>query len=762
MTYKDLGKYPTNVFIGGLYEPIDKTVCFLESTLIRKIYAGQTTLIAENISGALKIDKSASGYIINLDPSGISDIDISTTSSTTGSALHIDSRGTCMLSANKLSEEKFPTTPTVLEEFLRDYPGFEEASADFDSTATAGNHLLIKTTSNNISHVYLRYDYGLGKWIMRYQTWRVKGYDYRVWGADSGPRATHLRMSVIGNNYKTTPIISTLRGTGPLYDILTRVYYNNAPADGIMGSFSDTSNAIKLYTTSTTSPPAIHPQIAADDSFAFVVESNYIRVLNLSPPTSTYAKLPPMPDLKNPVGLLVRHDPAYLREKTERIQFIIADAGAGTTPEPKLWLFSVNMEDPAKPEGKLEELPVKYSSGMPYPLKDFWDLTWVNEDRTAFYMPEPGKNKFTRISIAQDGKSATVEAEYDGIPTPRTVLVASRTQLYVICKNEIGEIRVDAKFDTDSYDVLGIGHIPFKIKAPPGGTPSEMAIINESTGLANTYQLKNWPIYVQDLPFGDAISLMINHTRLYGNGVRWYEVYFLGPVDPKTGKRAQYQVNNDFADLYNGRQRPTSVYNGRFYPVREDAIEWYYPHLGALIDTRTVLDGKSGIFELHVDFYSEDRDHYPGSKIGTDFKHSIQVDNRRPWVKLESPTVSDGITTQKIDSCGSLRYLADSDNLSFKYHMKLEGGGINYSIITRRGDTAVLKLSESKQLSSSTSEWSASLSASIKDVLETCPTALITIRASQVVNVTNGYSIYPHSASDQAFFALYKECKATP
>ena len=149
--------------------------------------------------------------------------------------------------------------------------------------------------------------------------------------------------------------------------------------------------------------------------------------------------------------------------------------------------------------------------------------------------------------------------------------------------------------------------MPFSVKDKSSGM--DVDIIHKTTGLANTTKLQNWPLYVKDLPFGDQLSLMINHKSLHDKGIRYYDVTLLDPTGPKS-----YPVVNQFTDIRGGAETFTDANAGK-YPIRDTPDDWYFPHLAAVIDTNKVLLGKSGVFELRVRFYEE----YDGKEVGTTF-----------------------------------------------------------------------------------------------------------------------------------------------
>jgi hypothetical protein len=293
---------------------------------------------------------------------------------------------------------------------------------------------------------------------------------------------------------------------------------------------------------------------------------------------------------------------------------------------------------------------------------------------------------------------------------------------------------------------MGIGFVPFMATVKEMGVETEVSIIHPTTGLANTSILANWPLHVQNLPFGDSLSLMINHAKLQAAGIGWYRVYL---TDDSGGI---YPVETPFSDLRNGHQTWTGTTAGK-YPIRTAPTEWYFPHLGTIIHTQDVLSSRSGLFDLHVRFYDGSD---PAKEISPAFRHKLLIDNRRPRARMDNPTVfiSSPMGTKSIGDCRSLPYIDKiNDILSVKY--ELEEPDINYSVTTWCGVTSLPTLTQrGKTMGVKTV---GEIKHPVRDFLNGCQAALISVQASLSIPVTNGYQAYSHGSTDAVAFALYKE-----
>lgn len=725
---------------GGIYEPIDNYIYYMTSEKIQRLFLGRTTLTAQNSISGFEFSKTE--MIANLDNSGEQDIKINFISTT--NQIKITPVSKASLAHTSERPSMIPMAgPSEVDQILGKLPSFKTSPPVEFSAIASENYFITKTNISNYAFgVITPNSPPLTTWTIRYQTWRVHGQKHD-WGGNSGVMQ-HSRLTNIEGSIPNSIIITT-QEPGKYY---CNHHIHDRPKDGELGELPDSTGAILVYERDTFAEIG---QVENYRDCVFVTEGDNIRVGVFGKPLIRTSFNLMGGTLDKPTGLLARQDQRAPKEASDKVQLIVADAGT----KKRLWLLTADIGDLSKPlDGKLNliaETELKDLKGVKYSMDDFWDLTWANDDHSAFYMPIPSKGQILRVAISPDGTTATVEASYDTKPTPpattkpepRTVLVASPTQLYVICKNEIGGIRIAADFNLD-YSVLGIGQIPFLVKE--GG--KDVAIIHEMTGLANTSSLKNWPLYVQDLPFGDSLSLMINHAKLTKDGIGWYRVYF---TDDSGGI---YAVDNDFSDLQNGHQQPTKAAAGK-YPVRTEPDTWYFEHLGAVIDTNKVLGGKSGLFNLHVDFYDTGDS---SKEISPGFQRKIRIDNRVPKVKVHKPIGKIGMpsSTKTLGYCYSIPYTDGLvDTLSIKY--ELEEADVGYSVSTYCGITYIPGLTKSGTTMAMTTV--AEVNGTADKFLNGCSAALISVRAAMAIQVTNGYRGYTHGASDAVTFALYKECK---
>lgn len=599
----------------------------------------------------------------------------------------------------------------------------------------------------------------MGTWNLRYKTWSVFGRAILRGGLSSvGSNIyAHARLAESKRTSKPGAIISSHENTGSksLVQLFKRmdsgVVYKSDEYPNI-----DMASLIISYLSPM--PPSVAQlgQMAEHGDLLFISEGTNLWYLDYE------VRLPLVTKLSLSAGtfhkitsLLVRRDPSAPEGISRKVQLILADYD-GTTGKTIFYLVNADFTDSKSVTGVAEQIKLQNLDGTDYAdsIKELWDLSWASSQQTEFYMPEPGDSRITKFRLSQSGNMATYLTRYTGIPAPRTVLATSPTQLYVICKNQIGSLRIDPDFRSDAA-VQAIGLIPFSAKIKVGMTESEVAGIDKLTGLANTMALPNWPIYVKDIPFGDTISLMINHELLSSNGIGSYEVFFQDD-NPGPSKGKTYPVTADFSDLYKGHLQVTHS-NSSKYSVREDPTNWLFPSLAAVIDTQKVLQGNSGIFTLHVKFYEKDR---PAEEVVTRaFSHKIRIDNRRPTVKVHKPVLKlPPDTVINMDpECESLGPTdAMMYDLSVQCDFALDGGGFSYNIVTYKGPANSIK-AMSEYGTTTAASLSVVKTAGASGVLGTCSAALMRIGASVSIPITNGYESTWHGAVQWQVFALYKK-----
>lgn len=742
MTYTPITKNHPHDFVGGMYEPVDKKIYCADNTGMLVVSPIPSILISSNTTDAIKFDTTKE-IRADLDNNIAEDIKLKWDSAKSIVTLTPQSESAI---AQKPFERPaaFPLPDnTFIDRILSRTITFSNWPLSF-GTFVDPNYFLLETYPCNYVLGEITLD-SPTSWILRYQTWSVQGRLCECGGSGKSGSSSYLHARLASR--PAAGLQSAVLASSDTSNYVLRLYQRESPIYGATsGKFP---NIVKAEPLASPRAGTTIGQIAVYGDLFFVAEGDNVHILSVSDPTlDTYFVLP-RGTLTNVTSLLVRRNPAVPREFFGQIQLIVADHSSMIT---NLSVLTADITDLSKPcMPTLTSITLKKQDGLPYtaPIGKLWDLTWTDSTQTAFYMPSPDNNQVLRLTISEDGKSATVEASYSGIPNPRTVLVASPTQLYIICKNEIGSLRLDPNFSSE-YAVQGIGFVPFLTKIDDGsGKKTEVEVIDKSTGLANTSALPSWPLYVKDIPFGDTISLMINH--LLGDDIGYYEVFFLD-ADGKT----RYPVVDPFSDLHNGEQEYTRS-QGSKYKIRNDPGKWYFPNLGAVIDTHKVLQGKSGLFELHVKFYRADDSSKEVTRRA--FSHKIRIDNRRPTVKVHKPVLKFPPTTV-INMDPECESLGPTDammyDLSVQCDFALDGGGFSYNIVTYKGPANSVK-AMSEYGTTTAASLSVVKTAAASGVLGTCSAALIRIGASVSVPITNGYEATTHGAVQWQVFALYKK-----
>ena len=376
----------------------------------------------------------------------------------------------------------------------------------------------------------------------------------------------------------------------------------------------DLSNANRGAATVVHSGMTAPQQISLDErrNVAYVVEfASPGRLLRID--LGSGAATTVVPDLTNPIGLLVTSDAAFA--------YVTEQLAGGHGQLSRIELST----------GRREIL----LTGSEAPL---FFLRWSDPGEGSFLVTE--RDPADEIWLV-DLTHAPVQISKLVVGTafrPSSVAVLAASDLLVCCDSEIDEIGLGATsiYRASGDILLGIGHVP-------------------ATSITGGYATTD-PGYffqVKDSPFGGSLPVMVNHDRAYADGARYYKVFVDGVE--------QRQPFSDYRwDNPTGRfvLRTVSPSATGFYTVRSPAELWYNHFLGYYADSSGLTNA---LHTIGIRLYSAAN---AASEIGnlTDPGRTVElmIDNRLPTAAINS-ILHDGaaVGTCAVVTSGSSRFEFD-------------------------------------------------------------------------------------------------------
>ncbi len=320
-----------------------------------------------------------------------------------------------------------------------------------------------------------------------------------------------------------------------------------------------------------------------------------------------------VPDLTNPIGLLVTSDAAFA--------YVTEQLAAGHGRLSRIELAT----------GRREIL----FTGSDAPL---FFLRWADPGEGSFLVPErdPG-DQIWLVDLTHAPVQITKLVE--GTPfRPSSVAVLAASDILVCCDSEIDEISLGASsiYRASGDIMLGIGHVP-------------------ATSIVGGYATTD-PGYffqVKDSPFGGSLPTMVNHDRAYSEGARYYKVFIDGVEQRQPF--SDYRWDNPTSRFVLRTVSPSAT---GFFAVRSPAELWYNHFLGYYADTSALTNA---LHTIGIRLYSAAN---AASEIGnlTDPGRTVavKVDNRLPTAVINT-ILHDGtaVGTCAVVTSGSSKFSFD-------------------------------------------------------------------------------------------------------
>ena len=320
-----------------------------------------------------------------------------------------------------------------------------------------------------------------------------------------------------------------------------------------------------------------------------------------------------VPDLTNPIGLIVTSDAA----------------------------FAYVTEQLAGGHGRLSR--IELSTGRR-------EILFTSSDAPLFFLrwSDPGEGSFLVTERDPSDEIWLVDLTHApvqisklvvGTPfRPSSVAVVAASDLLVCCDSEIDEIRLGASsiYRASGDIMLGIGHVP----------ATEIVGGYATTDPGYFFQVK-------DSPFGGSLPAMINHDRAYAEGARYYKVFIDGVEQRQPF--SDYRWDNPTSRFVLRTVTPSAT---GFYAVRSPAELWYNHFLGYYADSTALTNA---LHAIGIRLYSAAN---AASEIGnlTDPGRTVtlKIDNRWPTAVINS-ILHDGaaVGTCAVVTSGSSKFSFD-------------------------------------------------------------------------------------------------------
>ena len=320
-----------------------------------------------------------------------------------------------------------------------------------------------------------------------------------------------------------------------------------------------------------------------------------------------------IPDLTNPIGLLVTSDAAFA--------YVTEQLAGGHGRLSRIELSS----------GRREIL----TTGSDAPL---FFLRWSDPGEGSFLVTERDPSDQVWL-VDLTHAPAQVTPLVVGTPfRPSSVAVLAASDLLVCCDSEIDEVGLGATsiYRASGDIMLGIGHVP-------------------ATSIVAGYATTD-PGYffqVKDSPFGGSLPVMVNHDRAYADGARYYKVFIDGVEQRQPF--SDYRWDNPTSKFVLRTVSPSAT---GFFTVRSPAELWYNHFLGYYADSTGLTNA---LHTLGIRLYSAAN---AASEMGglTDPGRTVGllIDNRWPTAVINS-IVHDGavVGTCAVVTSGSSKFEFD-------------------------------------------------------------------------------------------------------
>ena len=345
-------------------------------------------------------------------------------------------------------------------------------------------------------------------------------------------------------------------------------------------------------------------------------------------------------------------------------------------------------------------------------------LTWADaaQDSVLVAQRDPS-NSILNVNVTS-GATQVVAAS---VPTRPSSVALPAPGLMIICCDSVVEETSIAIFTPGGPLLMGIGFIPFNYVSTTAGP-----LLGTATTPAGS------PYQVTDAPFGGSLPIWINFQTANVAGASFYQVLVDGV--PHTDSFTNYYLSGSTYVLKTTNAATVGPSIG-CYPVHatSDLLNWYIAALGDLLDS-TVLT--NGLHTIVLQFTNAAGTPMPAVKSAP---LTILVNNQQCIATLNAPSESTTPPTVA-DACGVLHYGTNKTlTVSLAFTASQPKGYANYSFSLARG---VTELGPPAVVlpSGPVSAVASPMTATVANLLGTCPTAGFAAEVYVAATMTNGYN----------------------
>ncbi|PPK85068.1 hypothetical protein CLV84_1958 [Neolewinella xylanilytica] len=414
----------------------------------------------------------------------------------------------------------------------------------------------------------------------------------------------------------------------------------------------DLANADRADATVVASGFTAPHQIALDELRGFAYVPEFVaggRLLRVDLATGSHTVV--ATGLENAVGLVLADDSryAYISEQPAaggRIRRIDLQSGTKTT----------------------------VATGLVAPFF----LSWSDGGEGGLLFTQ--RTPANQVSLLDLSDASPVVRHIANVPNnPSSVAVINPYRLYVCCDEEISRLDTDASVFTPTGPIfLGIGHVPAD---------------RITDGYADTTGDPEYFYQVRDCPFGGTLPLLLNHTRAYSDGARYYKLLVDGAEPRQSFTDLKWSASNN---RFNSQTvNPTS---SGYYRIRRPGSLWYNPWLAYRLNTAGISNGMHTLtFQLFATASS-------ASPMGT-FSLAVRIDNTLPEASIDNilHRLPDG-TNEEINTCGIVN--TETDQFQFRITARdAEGHLRSWKLHALWGDNRSVPIDSATYVPNSARNW---------------------------------------------------------
>jgi hypothetical protein len=239
----------------------------------------------------------------------------------------------------------------------------------------------------------------------------------------------------------------------------------------------------------------------------------------------------------------------------------------------------VSMQDPGSHRVERIEISTSNRETIASGLVNPFFMTWTDPGESGILLAE--RAPANRISLIDLTKSTPQLSHVaNGLPSQPSSVAPVTGSRVLVCSDSVIS---DVDFIADLFNVagpllMGIGHVP-KTRISQGGAAA-------IRGYADTTPDPSYFFQVKDAPFGGTLPVMVNHTKAYAAGARYYRLW-AGSSEPLQSW-SDYKWNTSTHKFEIQTMAPSSA---GYYRLHRPTEIWYNHWLAYRLGTLGLPDG---------------------------------------------------------------------------------------------------------------------------------------------------------------------------